>query len=70
MSEICFVVRQALEGGYTAHAMGEAIVTEAGTLAALRTAAKDAVRCHFDDRQSPEVIHLHFERDELIARKC
>ena len=70
MSEICFVVRQALEGGYTAHALGEAIFTEADTLADLRTAAQDADRCHFDDRQSPKVIHLHFERDELIAHKC
>lgn len=70
MSEICFVVRQALEGGYTAHALGDAIFTEAGTLAELRTAAQDAVRCHFDDRQSPKVIQLHFERDELIAHKC
>ena len=70
MSEICFVVRQALEGGYTAHALGEAIFTEADTLADLRTAAQNAARCHFDDRQSPKVIHLHFERDELIAHQC
>lgn len=54
----------------TLWALGEAIFTEADTLADLRTAAQDAARCHFDDRQSPKVIHLHFERDELIAHKC
>ena len=67
MSEIVFVVNQPPEGGYTACALGASIFTEADTLAELRTAAQDAVRCHFDDGQSPKVIRLHFERDELIV---
>ncbi len=34
-SEITFVVEEAEEGGFTAHALGEAIVTEADTMAEL-----------------------------------
>lgn len=67
MSEIVFVVEQAPEGGYTARALGEAILTEADTLEALRTAVQDAVHCHFDEGRSPKMIRLHFVRDELLA---
>lgn len=35
-SEIIFVVEEATEGGYLAHALNAAIVTEADTLAMLR----------------------------------
>lgn len=67
MSEIVFVVEQAPEGGYTARALGESIFTESDTIEALRAQVQDAVRCHFDEGQSPKVIRLHFVRDELIA---
>ncbi|HSV54174.1 MAG TPA: hypothetical protein VLJ57_18795 [Burkholderiaceae bacterium] len=67
MSEIVFVVEQAPEGGYTARALGESIVTEADTVEALRLAVQDAVHCHFDEGQTPKVIRLHFVRDELLA---
>ena len=67
MSEIVFVVEEASEGGFTARALGESIFTEADTLQALRIAVLDAVRCHFDEGQSPKVIRLHFIRDELLA---
>ncbi len=67
MTEIVFVVEQALEGGYTARALGESVFTEADTEAELRAAVQDAVHCHFDGRTSPKVIRLHFVRDELLA---
>jgi len=67
MNEIVFVVEQAPEGGFTARALGESIFTEADTEAELRVAVQDAVRCHFDEGQSPKVIRLHFVRDELLA---
>ena len=67
MTEIIFVVGQAPEGGYTARALGESIFTEADTEAELRVALQDAVHCHFDEGKSPEVIRLHFVRDELLA---
>ena len=67
MSEIIFVVEQAPEGGYTARALGESIVTQAETIADLHVRVRDAVHCHFDDGKAPKVIRLHFVRDEVIA---
>ena len=67
MSEIVFIVEQAPEGGYIARALGESILTEADTEAALKLAVQDAVHCHFDEGHSPKVIRLHFVREELLA---
>ncbi|MEW5931117.1 MAG: 2-oxoisovalerate dehydrogenase [Gemmatimonadota bacterium] len=67
MSEIIFAVEEAPEGGYTARALGQSIFTEADSLAELREAVRDAVRCHFDQEARPKVIRLHFTRDEIIA---
>jgi len=67
MTEIVFVVDEAPEGGYTARALGASIVTEADSLAELRTMVQDAVRCHFDDGDAPKVIRLHFVREEVLA---
>ena len=67
MTEIVFVVEQAPEGGLTARALGESIFTEADDEVKLRAAVQDAVRCHFEDGKSPNVIRLHFVRDELLA---
>lgn len=66
MSEIVFVVEIAPEGGFTARALGESIVTEADTEAALRVAIQDAVHCYFDKSKMPKVIRMHFVRDELL----
>lgn len=53
MNEIIFHVQQADEGGYVARALGESIFTGADSLAELRIAVQDAVRCHFDDGKAP-----------------
>lgn len=66
MSEIVFVVEEAPEGGFIARAVGEAIFTEADTLADLHERARDAVRCHFDEGKAPKLIRLHYVRDEVI----
>ena len=66
--EIIFLAEEAPEGGYIARALGQAIFTEADTLAELHHQIRDAVRCHFEDDESrPRVIRLHFVREELIA---
>ena len=65
-SEIIFVVEEAAEGGYTAHALSASIVTEADTLNELCEEIRDAVRCHFEDADRPAVIRLHVVRDEVI----
>jgi hypothetical protein len=67
MNELIFLVEEAPEGGFTARALGAAIFTEADDLAGLREQIRDAVRCHFDQGQSPQVIRLHFVREEVIA---
>ena len=67
MNEIIFTVEEAPEGGFTAHALGRSIFTEADDVGALRDQVRDAVRCHFDEVATPKVIRLHFVRDELLA---
>jgi hypothetical protein len=67
MKEVIFVVEEALEGGYTARALGTSIFTEADDLQALHARVKDAVQCHFEEAERPKLIRLHFVRDELIA---
>ncbi len=67
MNEVIFLIEEAPEGGYTARALGHSIFTEAESMDALRSQIRDAVKCHFDDGQSPKVIRLHFVREEVIA---
>ena len=49
MNEVFFLIEEALEGGYTAKAIGESIFTEAENLDDLKTNIREAVHCHFDD---------------------
>ncbi len=66
MNEIFFLVEEAIEGGYTAHALGESIFTEAETLEELKAAIREAVHCHFDEDQLPKIIRLHLVKEETI----
>jgi len=71
MSEIIFEVREdEADGGYNAAALGHDIFTEGDTLSELRANVRDAVQCHFGDGVPgplPQVIRLHFVRDEVLA---
>lgn len=67
MKELIFVVEEAPEGGYTARALGESIVTQADDVAGLHNQVRDAVNCHFEEDKRPKVVRLHFVRDEVIA---
>ena len=67
LDEIIFLVEEAPEGGYLAHALGQSIFTEADDLASLHEQVRDAVRCHFDEGQAPKIIRLHFVREEVVA---
>lgn len=66
-SEIIFSVVESPEGGFEARALGEPIFTQAETMDGLRDSVRDAVRCHFDDTDRPQVIRLHLVKDEIIA---
>jgi hypothetical protein len=56
--EIIFLVEDAPEGGYIAQARGSSIFTEANTWKELKQAVRDAVRCHFDEGEQPDVIRM------------
>ncbi len=67
MNEVFFLIEEALEGGYTARAIGEGIFTEADTIAELKGNIREAVQCHFDVPNVPKVIRLHFVKEEIIT---
>lgn len=67
MNEIIFLVEDSPEGGYEAKALNASIYTEADTLDELRLMVKDAVECHFDENERPQIIRLHFVREEVFA---
>ncbi|HLE71162.1 MAG TPA: 2-oxoisovalerate dehydrogenase [Vicinamibacteria bacterium] len=58
-SEIMFAIEESPEGGYEARALGHPIFTEADGMEELKAMLRDAVRCHFDDKERPRVIRLH-----------
>ena len=67
MSEIVFLIEEAVEGGCNARALGESIFTQADDWKQLQANVREAVSCHFDEGKAPQVIRLHFVRDEVIA---
>ena len=67
MSEIVFVVEEDPDGGLTARALGESIVTHGDDQEALRENVRDAVRCHFEDADTPKLIRLHQVHDEVLT---
>ena len=67
MNEIFFLVEEAIEGGYNARAIGEAIFTQGDDLDDLKANIRDAVQCHFDDNNIPKIIRLHLVKEEIIT---
>ncbi len=67
MNEILFLVEDAPEGGFTARALGQSIFAEADDIESLHQQVRDAVHCHFDEGKAPQIIRLHFTREEIIA---
>ena len=58
MTELIFLVEEAPEGGFTARALGESIFTEADTVTELHEMIRDAVACHFDMGQAPQLLRF------------
>lgn len=65
-TEVIFIVSESPEGGLEARALGHSIFTEADTPDELRIMVRDAVACHFDEADRPNVIRLHFVREEVL----
>ena len=67
MKELIFEITQEADGGFVAECLTESIFTQADTWEELRKQVRDAVEGFFFDQPKPEVIHLHFIRDEILA---
>ena len=67
MTEIIFLVEDAVEGGFNAKAIGNSIFTEADTIEELRKNVREAVECHFEPDQMPKLIRLHMVKEEVIT---
>ena len=67
MKEIIFEITQEADGGFVAECLTESIFTQADTWQDLRKQVLDAVEGYFFDQPKPDVIHLHFVRDEILA---
>jgi predicted RNase H-like HicB family nuclease len=74
MKDITFIVREDdIDGGFAALAHwpdgNRDMITEGETREQVIANISDAVRAAFnDDEPKPDLIHLHFVRDEVIAR--
>ena len=66
-NEIIFYIEESIEGGYEARAMGFSIYTQADTLEELKNNIKDAVLCHFEKDAAPQVVKMHFVREEAFS---
>jgi predicted RNase H-like HicB family nuclease len=67
MRELVFLVEESQDGGYYARAVNHSIVTQGETIAELKTMISDAVRCHFDEAEMPDLIHMHVTHEETFA---
>ena len=66
MNELIFLIEDALEGGYTARALGESIFTQGESLEILYKNIREAILCHFDESQVPKIVRIHYVRDEVL----
>ncbi len=68
MRELVFEVREDMDGGYRARAVGEGIFTQGDTWDELKTMVLDATKGYYGDGVVPDVLHLHLitDRDEVL----
>ncbi|PKQ27814.1 MAG: 2-oxoisovalerate dehydrogenase [Candidatus Anoxymicrobium japonicum] len=65
--EIVFLIEESPEGGFEARALGLSIFTDGETLEEIKENVREAVRCHFEENEQPQVVRLHYIKDEVIA---
>ncbi len=66
-NEIIFYIEESYDGGYEARALGHPIFTDGETIQELKSNIKDAIHCHFEEGEAPQIIKLHFVKEEAIA---
>ncbi len=67
LNEVIFEVSESMGGGFEARALGFSIFTVGDDWDDLKSMARDAVLCHFNEDELPSVIRLHFVREEVIS---
>ena len=67
LEEIIFIVEEDSEGGYIARALNVPIFTEGETIDEIKNNIIDAIKCHFDKKNLPKIIRLHFVKDEVLT---
>lgn len=67
MADLVFEVEQEADGGYYAECLTENIYTQGDTWDELRANVRDAAAAYFFDATAPNVIRLHFVRDEVLS---
>ena len=65
-TEIVFRVKESPDGGYSASAVGQSIITQGDDWDELIYMMRDAVLCHFDDGEAPQAIRIHLVQKEVI----
>ncbi len=68
MKELLFIVQESLDGGYEAKAIGYSIYTQCETYGEIKETIRDAVICHFENKEDlPSIIRINFVKEEIIA---
>jgi len=67
MSQIIFEVRESVDGGFEANALGHNIFTQGEDWDDLKAMVQDAVRLHFESDCRPQIIRLMFIREEILS---
>ena len=65
--EIIFEIFESVDGGYEAKAIGHSIFTQFDNHDELENVLREAVECHFDNDNMPQIIRAHFVKDILFA---
>jgi hypothetical protein len=66
MNMINFYIEEDIVSGYNARTINHGIFTQGDTIDELKDNIKDAINCHFDTGKSPQIVRLHFVRQELM----
>ncbi len=65
-SELIFVAEEDIDGGYTAHAMGYDIFTQADTMDELHVNIREVVDLYFERRPKPPIVRVHYVKDVVF----
>jgi len=65
INEVIFEVKESLDGGYEAQALGYSIFTEGEDIEDLKSNIKESILAHFED-DLPSLVRLHIIKDEIL----